>query len=424
MSRTPLFALLILLLLSSQARGEAISLAQCLRNAAKANPELKVAAQDVKVAAQNISIGKSGYLPRVDLRGGYTAQQDPQSVKIMGAAIPTQDADYGFMSASLHQTIYDFGRTSSRYGQARALTDAASFSYQALEKDIFLQVVSAYYGVLESAKLLLSAEEEVLQMTDHVRVAQNLFDQGVVTRNDLLQAEVQLANSSQRRLTAANRVDNSWILLNYLMGLDPSYRAELQDDSELESIPPPVNIESVMANRPERKAVVKGIEAAEFAVTETKSAWFPEIFARTGVDYVENSRVQEQAIMYATVGLQVNLFDGFATTARHRQAMEAVSRDQANLRHLESRIRLEYDTARNDARVAAERITAVRKSIQRGEENLRINKDRYQEQVGTATDVIDAQTLLTQTRTELYRAIFDYHLAVARVKKATGELSI
>ena len=95
---------------------------------------------------------------------------------------------------------------------------------------------------------------------------------------------------------------------------------------------------------------------------------------------------------------------------------------EEGLKQLEARIGLEYDTAYNDARVAAERISTVRKSIQQGEENLRINKNRYQEQVGTATDVIDAQTLLTQTRTEYFRAIFDYQVAVARVKKAMGEL--
>ena len=422
MPRIPLLTLLTLFLLFSQALAETLTLQQCLGRASTANRELKVAAHDVKIAAQNIPIGKSGYLPRVDLQGGYTAQQDPQSVIIQGFAVPTQDANYGFFSAALHQTIYDFGRTSSRYGRAKALTEATSYNYTALEKDIFLQVVEAYYGVLESGKLLRSAEEEVVQMTDHVNVAQNLFSQGVVTRNDLLQAEVQLANSSQRRLAAANRVENSWILLDYLIGLGPSYRAELQDSQDMEPIPPPMNIETVMSNRPERKALKKGIQAGELSVKESRSAYFPEIFARLGVDYVENNRVEEQAILYATVGLQVNLFDGFATTARHRQTVDALSREEESLRDLEARIRVEYETARNDARVAAERITAVRKSIQQGEENLRINKDRYQEQAGTATDVIDAQTLLTQTRTEFFRAFFDYHVAVARVKKAMGEL--
>jgi outer membrane protein TolC len=89
---------------------------------------------------------------------------------------------------------------------------------------------------------------------------------------------------------------------------------------------------------------------------------------------------------------------------------------------LESRIRLEYDAASNDARIAAERIKTAAKAVTQGEENLRINKDRYQEQVGTATDVIDAQTLLTKTKAEYFRALSDHEVAIARIKKAKGEL--
>jgi outer membrane protein TolC len=100
----------------------------------------------------------------------------------------------------------------------------------------------------------------------------------------------------------------------------------------------------------------------------------------------------------------------------------SLSQSRESLRQLEAQVRLEYDTALNDARVSAERIATVKKSIQQGDENLRINKDRYMEQVGTATNVVDAQTLLTQTKTEYYRALFDYQVAVARVKKALGEL--
>jgi outer membrane protein TolC len=61
-------------------------------------------------------------------------------------------------------------------------------------------------------------------------------------------------------------------------------------------------------------------------------------------------------------------------------------------------------------------------SILQGEENLRINKERYQERVGTATEVLDAQTLFTQARTDYYRALYDYQTAAARLQHALGEL--
>lgn len=61
-------------------------------------------------------------------------------------------------------------------------------------------------------------------------------------------------------------------------------------------------------------------------------------------------------------------------------------------------------------------------AIRQGEENLRLNQARYREQVGTATEVLDAQVLLTQTRTDYFQAQFDYQVAVARIQRAVGAL--
>ncbi len=422
MRYTWMIALFSFLFTCASGYAETLTLGDCLKKASSANHDLKVAAYDTLIARENIGIGRSGYLPRVDIQGGYTAQHAPQAFMFDGFVAPTQQQDYGFFSAAIEQTIYDFGRTSSRYQRAKSLTNATSYGFSARKQDVFLQVVEAYYGILENRKFLQSADEEVVQMTDHLKVAQNLFNQGVTTRNDLLQAEVQLANSKQRSLAAANNVENSWLYLNYLTGQPPGFRAELVDSREATPALTGAEAENAMANRPDILAQKNNIDAGELTVKESRSGYFPEIFARLGADYVENKLAREQTIWSATIGLRMNLFDGLATTSRYRQAVEAQSQNMENLRRLEAGVRLEYDTAVNDARVAAERIATVKKSIQQGEENLRINMDRYMEQVGTATNVIDAQTLLTQTRTDYYRAVFDYQVAVARVKKALGEL--
>lgn len=399
-----------------------LTLRDCLAKAATGNYALKVAAHDEKIAAENVAIGKSGFFPRIDLQGGYTAQQEPQAIDFTGGSFATQDADYAFLNLSLYQTLYDFGRTDARYRRAQAVRAATSFSYAGLEKEVFLQVVKAYYGILQEKKLLLAAEEEVTQMTDHLRVAQNFYEQGVVTRNDLLQAEVRLATSRQHALEEANRLDNGWLYLDYLIGQQADYRADLEEETAIVPPAPAVDPETALTGRAEIKARKKAIEGSKQEVRESKGGYYPELFARLEMDYVQNSKVREQAIMAATVGVKINLFDGLATTGRYRQAVENRSRNEETLRQLQADIRFEYQTAGNDAKVAFERIKVAENSIRQGEENLRINKDRYQAQVGTATDVIDAQTLLTQTRTDYYRALFDYQVAVARVRKALGEL--
>ncbi|AJY71638.1 RND transporter [Geobacter sulfurreducens] len=415
--------LILALCAATPAMASALSLKECLSLAAAGNYSLAVTASDRLIAQEAITQARSGFLPRVDFQGGYTLQAKPQAVNFgERGSIETQDGTYGFFSLSVTQTIYDFGRTSSRRQRASLLHEATVQQYAAAEKDIFLQVVEAYFGILEARRLLGTAEEEVAQRTDHLQIATNLFEQGVVTRNDLLQAQVRLAESAQKRLVAANRLENCWMYLNHLTGRPLDQRDELEEGTE-SAMPDTAGAEErAFANRPELTALARSADAADAEVSEARSGYYPELYAKAGVDYVENSKVREQAIYAATVGLKINLFEGFATESKHRQSVERLTRSRDALRLAREQVRLELATALNDARVAEQRIKSVETAIRQGEENLRINRDRYQAQVGTATDVLDAQTLLTQIKTDYHRAVFDFQVAKARVSKAMGEL--
>ena len=410
-----------LLTLAGAAQAEPLSLKDCLSRASATNQGLRAASREVGIAQEGIQVAKSGLLPRVDLQAGYQAQPEAQAVKFGPLVQETEDADFAFLDLSLYSTLYDFGRTRSRVGAARMQRDAARHAYSGSEQDLFLQVVRAYYGILEAKKLVLAAEDEVVQMSSHQRTAQALFDQGVVTRNDLLQAEVRVASSRQKLYSTQNGVDNGWLLLNYLTGAPAQFRGELQDEP-LATPVPAREAQPDFSKRGEISAMKDAVAAGDFTVQEAKTNYYPEIFTRLDLNYVQNDKVREQTIMSATLGIKVNLYDGLATTSRLRQAVQVRSRDEERLRDLEARARLELAQAQNDLRVASARIKVSEQAIQQGVENLRITKDRYQEKVGTATEVVDAQTLLTQTRTDYYQSVFDLQVAAARVKRATGEL--
>jgi outer membrane protein TolC len=61
--------------------------------------------------------------------------------------------------------------------------------------------------------------------------------------------------------------------------------------------------------------------------------------------------------------------------------------------------------------------------VAQGEENLRLNRERYREQVGTATDVVDASTLITKTRVNFFNARYDHQLAKAQFLWAVGAIN-
>jgi outer membrane protein TolC len=57
------------------------------------------------------------------------------------------------------------------------------------------------------------------------------------------------------------------------------------------------------------------------------------------------------------------------------------------------------------------------------EENLRVARDRYQHQVGTNTEVLDAETLRLQAYTNFYNSTYEALLADLPLRQAIGSLS-
>ena len=75
-----------------------------------------------------------------------------------------------------------------------------------------------------------------------------------------------------------------------------------------------------------------------------------------------------------------------------------------------------------DLQTAMHRVEAVRQATAQAEENLRVARDRYQHQVGTNTEVLDAETLRLQAYTNFYNSTYEAVLADLRLRRAIGNL--
>jgi len=407
----------------AQSWGAPLTLQECLNKARENNPALKSALWDSRIAEENSRIAKVATYPRIDASVGYTMQLDAQAAKLGGITAETQDADFATAGIAATYTLYDFGRRDARIKRESAALEATSQTFLANASDVALQIIESYFKILEAERLIQAADEEVTQITEHRRVAQVLFDEGVVTRNDVLQAEVRLASAKQKRLTVANQRENGWALLNFLTGSDPAFRGELDSTAAVngpaQSAPEGINQTN---NRHDIKAQKQLFEAREFEVQENRENYIPEIFTRVAMDYMQNDKVREQTIYSAMIGIRLNLFDGFAADAAREKVVKQRSKQLDTVRLAEQHARLEITTARNDANIAKERIAVTEAAIKQSEENLRINKERYQERVGIASEVLDAETLVVQTKTDYFRALYDYQTALARLQNALGEL--
>jgi TolC family type I secretion outer membrane protein len=408
-----------------------LNLKEALSLAWKANPSLRVSRLEELIADQEVVRARSGYLPQVRSEVNQTIYDLPISIRLRvsgpfgGRSFPITDRNFWTSRVTVDQMVFDFWATSSRY-QAAILGKAATRLDTAQVRDnIFLLVCQGYFRVLRGEKLVEVARQEVVQLTDQLRDAKNLYEYGVTTYNDVLQAEVALADAKQRLITAKNDVVNAKSALNKLIGLPIATPLSLAEEKDLAV--PPLNIANAsdlaLQQRSDLKATTSRIEQGGKNVTQTKAKFYPRFYAQAGHFYQQNLAWVNDSQWFAIFGFKWSLFTGLDTRAQVRQAREKVEQLKVQREDLNDQVRLNVQTAYLALNETAERIRVTEQSVAQGEENLRLNRERYREQVGTATNVVDASTLLTRTRVNFFNARYDHQLAKAQFLWAIGAIN-
>jgi len=408
-----------------------LDLKEALRLAWKANPTLQVSRLQEMIAAEDVVRARSGFLPQVKAEASQTIYDDPTKTRMpggsaAGGADTLQMTNRNFWSSKVYvdQTIFDFWATPSRY-QASVQGKQASILDTAQTRDnIFLNVCQGYFRTLRAQKMVVVAEQEVVDLKAHLKIARDQFEFGVNTYNDVLQAEVSLADAEQRLIIANTDVIDIRSAFNKVLMLPISAATVLKEEKLVQPAQELDQATQVaLKRRSDLKASQDRIKQQEWVVTQTRAGYFPRIYAQGGHTWQQNSVWVHDSQYFGIFGLQWTLFNGLDTKAQVAQAKDKVGQLLEQHKDLNQQVQLDVQTALLKVRETADRIRVTEKAVTQGEENLRLNEERYKEQVGTATDVIDAQTLLTKTRVNYYTALYDHQMAKAQMLWAMGAIN-
>ena len=149
---------------------------------------------------------------------------------------------------------------------------------------------------------------------------------------------------------------------------------------------------------------------------------YPQIVLDGGFSYIENKFLDNETFNNVAVLAEWNIFDSGRKrhrTAQLKQTAEALLRKRMNV---ESVIALQVKQAWLDLDSAQQQVAVNQSTLESADENLRVSSERYQEGVGTNTEVLDAQTLRTQIYSNYYRSIYNSVLAEMQLQRAIGIL--
>jgi outer membrane protein len=306
--------------------------------------------------------------------------------------------------------------------------DLSKETVETAKRDLVLQVRVGYFNILRAEKFLLVAQQQVKQFEAQLEVTKAFFEVGIVPKNDVLQAEVNLANARQSLVKAENDVATAKASFNILLRRQTDAPLEVVDILTYKAFPLPYeqSLEEALRQRPELKTAQLNIDQAKENVKVAKSAYFPTISLLGGYNRASDAAALNGDLKSerwtAEALATFTLWNWGDTAFKVGDNKVKVTQAEDSKTQLIDSITLEVRDDYLNMLVAEKNINVAEKSIEQAEENLRMNEERYKYQVATQTDVINAVTLLTQARTNYYGALSDFNVAKAQLERAMGRM--
>jgi outer membrane protein len=411
--------------------GPQLDLQEALRLAWKANPDLQISRLQALIAGEQVVRARSGLLPQVKSQVSQTINDDPLKFKLgvglpgmSGGGFAQTNRNYWSSQTSVNQLLFDFWGTPSKYLAAIKGHQASLLDTTQTRDNVFLTVAQGYFKTLRAKKMVEVAKQNVVDLTEHLRIAKDQHQFGIVTYNDVLQAQVSLADARQNLIVAETDYIDIRSTLNKVLMIPVTAPTVLKDENVVLK---PWGLEDAtevaVKRRSDLKASEERIQQQQKVVAETRAQYFPQFGVQGGHFYQVNNSLLHDNQWFVIFGMNWNIFSGLDTKAAVSQAKLKVAQLQEQNKDMNEQVRLDVQTAYLKIKETVDRIKTTETAVTQGEENLRLNEERYKESVGTATDVIDADTLLTRTRVNYWTAVYDHQMAKSQMLWAIGGIN-
>ena len=405
------------------AHADTVTLQEGLDVVASRGYDMRIAMSREEAAAKGLELASARHRPQINAYADYTwLQYQPEGIFGAGTA-PLGDDSFLRYGVTVKQLITDFGRTRSNIDAAQARARSQEEETGRTRNTIVLDYIVSYVSLLQAEKALTLADLEVHRFEAHVSDTRALHAAGEITLNDVLAAEVALADARSRRITTQDERNLAASRLNYLI-LRP-----LDDETTVLDFPfildPVPELKDVSAKssirRPELKILDEKIIQKEAILASSEAESFPTLFLGGGYAFEENSYRVHEGNWSAMIGINWDLYTGGARTAAKKQVMDELTALIAQREQLRELVNLQIRDSHRLLTGSLERAVVTKKTVTQAEENLRLQKLRYTEGEASATEVTDAVTSLAKAEDNHWSAKYGRLKAEARLLFATGE---
>lgn len=409
------------------------TLEQCRSLALENNHKMKNSRLETGIAEQTRKEAFTNFFPTVSAAGmAFTASHDmarlsvPLELPIPGLALPPlsmgmmKDGLLGGVTAL--QPVFAGRQVAAGNRLARIGEEAGGLKLRVSEREVNETVERYFWQIValrSKLQTLDAADRQVAQIRKDVEMA---IRAGIATRNDLLRVELKQQENESNRLKVENGISVTRLLLAQYVGVPLTEPFDIAvEETGMPAAPDAWYTDAATAAeaRPEARLLDKNVEASKQRIRMTRGKNMPTVGVGAGYLYHDlTGQDNDFGMVFASVSVPVTAWWG----GSHAVKREQLKRRQAenDRRQGVEMMQVEITRCWNELQEAYKQIELAEKSIVSATENLRLNEDYFKAGTVSLTDLLDAQTLLQQSRDQLTDASADYRVKLAEYRLMTG----
>ncbi len=415
----------------AQVGAQELKLDQAIHAAAENNKKVSLSKLDEKIALAQYKQTDAIFLPQVSL--AYTAMVTDNPLNAFGVKLQqkiiTQNdfnpqllnhpsGTWDFMTGiNVQQPIINMDRLYERKSALKQ-TELYQFKTQRTKEYIAFQVQQAYMQLqlaYEAKKVL----EDGLQTVNAIcKFTNDRYSQGLLQKSDVLNVEVQVkiaeSNIADAESNIKNASDNLGLLMNVPAGV--IYKTEKFSFSATTGI----STDSLSETRSDFKAMETAIQSYDLMIKSSKMSYLPRLNAFANYQF-NNSKIAGFGANAYLAGVQLSwdIFKGNQT--QNKIATQTLERDklEEDLAKQKDESNIELQKTYRQLSDSKFKIQQQKLSVEFADEALRILQNRYMQGLVNTTDLLTAQTQLSQQKLMYQQTVFAANITAAYLQFLT-----
>ncbi len=383
------------------------------------------------IAADKEKTAQTSRLPDISI-GATTGYIGRSTVFRQGLSQPVHpdmpDWSHNY-NVEVTQPIYRGGKIHYTIKRSSLEKQIAALNSTNDKAEIKLLLLGQYMDLFSLYKQKEVFARNVEESTRRLEDIRRLKKEGIVTRNDELRSELQLTNDQLAYREANDNIAIVSQQLDVVLGLDETLL--LQPDTAL--LYTAVSLESsdeyvrqAYENYPELQIARYNTRLAENDIRLSKADYLPSLSLRAANTLARPLSTTMEDMFSNNWNIALSLSYNLSSLYRNKHKVHE-ARQYVNIRknreeQVRQDIRVNVKSAWIKHHEALDRVEALLLSVRQAEENYRIVRNRYLNQLSILTDLLDASSIRLEAELQLTNARTEVIYSYYQLMRSCGNL--